>query len=402
MLTVIATLNYADRELPFILAEQIKADLDINDTILAIVTSFGFLIVYAVAGVFLARIADLGFPGMVIIGSLLIWSAMTGLAAMVTTALFFAVARIGVAFGEAGNTPASHSLIANWFGPNKRALPLAFLTMAAPIGSALSLILGGYLGQLYGWRTTFMIFAVAGVILAPVALVMLSYYGVMRSPPSDHKPKPMFQEIGGFLARPSFRDLLIGKAMWAMATYAMITFIPAFLMRMRDMSMMEVSTQFGITKGAISVAVLLLVGYLANQMRGQSLARLPMILIWMALSVIPLTIGGILVEDSFTAVLLLSGARAIGVAMLAPVIAVMQCIVPPQARASASAVFLMVVSLAGALGPVLTGFISDLMAPSVGASSIWYGMVIIPVLQIGAVLMYWKMSRRFADDIIEE
>ncbi|HEY9266702.1 MAG TPA: MFS transporter, partial [Mycobacterium sp.] len=57
VLAVVGTLNYADRFLPAVLAEPIREDLSLSDTAIGVINGFGFLAVYALVGIPIARIS---------------------------------------------------------------------------------------------------------------------------------------------------------------------------------------------------------------------------------------------------------------------------------------------------------------------------------------------------------
>ena len=105
LLAIVGTLNYADRFLPAVLAEPIKDDLVLSDTAIGVINGFGFLVVYAVLGLMIARIADRGAFGLVISTCLTLWGAMTMLGGAVQSGFQLALTRVGVAVGEAGSTP---------------------------------------------------------------------------------------------------------------------------------------------------------------------------------------------------------------------------------------------------------------------------------------------------------
>lgn len=66
LLAIVGTLNYVDRFLPAVLAEPIRIELALSDTAIGVINGFGFLVVYAVVGIPIARIADRGAFGLVI------------------------------------------------------------------------------------------------------------------------------------------------------------------------------------------------------------------------------------------------------------------------------------------------------------------------------------------------
>src|SRR3546814_13807691 len=101
-------------------------------------------------------------------------TAVCGLAQNFVQLLF---ARIGVGVGEAGCTPAAHSLIADSVTPEKRSSAIAFYGLGVPIGSLLGLIIGGIANDLYGWRVALMLVGDPGLLLALVEIGRASCRG---------------------------------------------------------------------------------------------------------------------------------------------------------------------------------------------------------------------------------
>ena len=166
-------MNYVDRFLPAVLTEPIKADLSLSDTAIGVINGFGFLVVYAVIGIPIARLSDRGAFGAVISACLALWGTMTMLGGAVQSGFQLALTRVGVAVGEAGSTPAAHAYVARNFEPERRAAPLAVITMAIPLASAASLIGGGLLAQSLGWRTAFVVVGALSVLFVPAVLLVL-------------------------------------------------------------------------------------------------------------------------------------------------------------------------------------------------------------------------------------
>src|SRR3546814_12279917 len=90
-------------------------------------------------------------------------TAVCGLAQNFVQLLF---ARIGVGVGEAGCTPAAHSLITDSVPAEKRSSAIAFYGLGVPVGSLPGLILGGIVNDPYGWRLALMLVGAPGLLLA--------------------------------------------------------------------------------------------------------------------------------------------------------------------------------------------------------------------------------------------
>src|SRR5262249_31772995 len=132
------------------------------------------------AGIPIARAADRGTRRTVITLGLAAWSTMTALSGMVRTFGQLALARIGVGVGEAACSPPAHSLLADYFPPERRATALAIYSMGIHVGVLGGFVIGGWMSQYFGWRSAFLVVGLPGLVLA--AVVRLT----VREPPRVH------------------------------------------------------------------------------------------------------------------------------------------------------------------------------------------------------------------------
>lgn len=399
VLAFVGTLNYVDRFLPAVLAEPIKADLALSDTAIGVINGFGFLIVYAVVGIVLARFADRGAFGLVISGCLTLWGAMTMLGGMVTSGFQLALTRVGVAVGEAGSTPAAHAYVAHNFIPERRAGPLAVITLAIPLASAASLIGGGLLAETLGWRMTFVIMGALSVLFVPVVLMALGRRQTMASVVVAPQESVVWWDL---LRKPSYLAIVTCAAFISVAGYSLTTFAPAFLMRSHGMSLGEVGLQYGLASGITGIVGLLFIGRLADVLA----ARDPRWLLWvvaaMTAVLIPFSVLAFVVESRLLSVWFISLSYVVGIAYMAPSVAAIQRLVRPDQRATASAVFLFFSSTVGSAGPFLTGVFSDALSADLGTASLGRALLLVPVAQVMAVAMLLIASRRFRSEMVEE
>ena len=168
VLFVVTIFNYIDRQILSILLQPIKDDLKISDTALGFLTGFAFAVFYTFAGIPLARIADRWSRRSLIAISLATWSLMTAVSGLARGFTDLALARIGVGIGEAGSAPPGHSLLSDYFPPEKRATALSIYACGVYIGVGLGFWLGGWINDAYGWRVAFFIVGLPGVLLALV------------------------------------------------------------------------------------------------------------------------------------------------------------------------------------------------------------------------------------------
>ncbi|WP_415795681.1 spinster family MFS transporter, partial [Mycolicibacterium frederiksbergense] len=364
VLAAVGTLNYVDRFLPGVLAEPIKQDLALSDTAIGVINGFGFLIVYAVLGIVIARVADRGMFGAVIAGCLTLWGSMTMLGGAVQSGFQLALTRVGVAVGEAGSTPAAHAYVARNFVPEKRSAPLAVITMSIPLASAASLLGGGLLAESMGWRMAFVVMGGISVLLAPLVLwVVGSRQSLPTPPPRERAAAVNWWDL---LRKPSFLAMVAGTALISAAGYSLTTFAPAFLMRTRGMSLGEVGISYGLATGLLGILGLLIVGRIADRLASRDPRWLLWIVVILIAVLLPASALAFVVESQLACVWLLALGYVIGTAYLAPSIAAIQRLVLPEQRATASAIFLFFNATLGSVGPFLTGVISDSLTAELG------------------------------------
>ncbi|MDG4667271.1 MFS transporter [Mycobacterium sp. 236(2023)] len=401
VLALVGTLNYVDRFLPGVLAEPIKKDLALSDTAIGVINGFGFLIVYAVVGILIARVADRGLFGTVIAGCLTLWGSMTMLGGAVQSGFQLALTRVGVAVGEAGSTPAAHAYVARNFAPDKRSAPLAVTTMAIPLASAASLLGGGLLAESLGWRAAFVVMGAISVLLAPVVLSVVGCRQSLPAPPLRRNTAAL--NWWDLLRKPSFLAMVAGTALVSAAGYSLTTFAPAFLMRDLGMSLGEVGIKYGLATGVLGILGLVIVGRIADRLAARDPRWLLWIVVILIATLLPASALAFIVENRIWCVLLLALAYVIGIAYLAPSIAAIQRLVLPEQRATASAVFLFFNATLGAVGPFVTGLISDSLTGELGPQALGRALLIlVPTMQLVAVGCYALAAQRYRCDIVAE
>lgn len=172
-------LNFVDRQILSILANDIRADLGIDDAQLGFLYGTAFAIFYALFGIPLGRFAD-SVPRLRLLSAgLALWSAMTMLSGFARNMGTLVFARIGVGVGEASANPCAYSLISDWFPKHVRATAISIYSAGLFLGSGLSLIIGGAIVEswnaaypgggpmgLAGWQAAFIIVGAPGLALA--------------------------------------------------------------------------------------------------------------------------------------------------------------------------------------------------------------------------------------------
>jgi 2-keto-4-pentenoate hydratase/2-oxohepta-3-ene-1,7-dioic acid hydratase in catechol pathway/MFS family permease len=179
-MVVVYALNFIDRQILSILAEDIKGDLKLTDAQLGFLYGTAFAIFYTLFGIPLGRLADIWYRGRLMSLGLAVWSAMTTLSGFSSSYAQLAIARVGVGVGEASASPAAFSMLADYFPKERRALAAAIYSAGLYVGAGLSLPVGGAITDawnaafpagtaplgLAGWQATFLAVGVPGLIVA--------------------------------------------------------------------------------------------------------------------------------------------------------------------------------------------------------------------------------------------
>ena len=179
LLFLVYILNFVDRQIISILAEDIKRDLNLRDEDLGFLYGTAFGVFYALFGIPLGRLADNWHRVRLLTVGLTLWSAMTVVSGFSRSGMMLTGARIGVGIGEATAGPSAYSLISDWFPKRLRATALSIYSAGLYVGGGLSLGIGGLIVKswneaypgggplgLVGWQAAFMIVGLPGLLLA--------------------------------------------------------------------------------------------------------------------------------------------------------------------------------------------------------------------------------------------
>ena len=262
MLFVVTIFNYIDRQILSILLQPIKDDLKISDTALGFLTGFAFAVFYTFAGIPLARIADRWSRRSLIAISLATWSLMTAASGLARGFTDLALARIGVGIGEAGSAPPGHSLLSDYFPPEKRATALSIYACGVYVGVGLGFWLGGWINDAYGWRAAFFIVGLPGVLLALVVRFTVRELprGWREREATSIRPYSL-REVGRFFRTlTTGRRLSLAAALQSFAAYSGGTWGPVFFIRVHHMTPGELGLWLSWTVALGVVSALLRAG----------------------------------------------------------------------------------------------------------------------------------------------
>jgi MFS family permease len=359
-----------------------------------------FMVVYALAGVPLGRMADRGNRKRLLAAGVVVWGALTAFGALAASYAMLLVSRLGVAVGEAVCAPAATSAIGDLFPPERRARALATFMFGVPLGVALSFAVSGPAGQAWGWRFAMLIAAAPALALVPALLTMAE--PVRGAAEAKATPEG---SAWGLLRLPAFVWIIASGALVNFNLYSISTFLPAFLTRFHGLSVAQAGFWAGIGSGIAGVGGGVLAGKWGDRRPGAR-ARLGAAGI-AAVAAVPASLVGILLPAGSAAGAVVFWMAAYGLLNMyyGLVYAAIQDIVAPGLRGTAMAVYFMAMYLCGAaFGPLLTGRLSDVLARQAAAggpvteaaraAGLHGAMFAIPALSIALAVVLWRASAR--------
>ena len=409
LLVVVNVFNYLDRQILSILLEPIKRDLQLSDTALGFLTGIAFALFYTFAGIPIARWADRGMRCTIIAGGLAIWSGMTALTGLAQTFTQLTLARIGVGVGEAACSPPSHSLLSDYFPPDRRGTALSIFSLGVPIGIMVGYLVGGWINQYFGWRLAFFVVGLPGLVLVLVLWLTLreplrGHSEGLQGSVSATQTDSLWTVFHFIWALRSFRHLSLAAALHALYGYGVLAFMPAFMMRVHGMTnTAELGLWLGLIAGVFSGIGTFLGGALSDRLAARKNDR--RWYMWLpacaTLLSIPFTCLFYLWPEGRTALLLSIPAAILGPTYIGPTMAMTQGLVKLRMRATASAILLFILNLIGlGLGPQAVGVLSDLLAPTYGVESIRYALLFVVVIgSLWSAFHYFLAAQTLREDL---
>ena len=377
MLLVVAyTLNFIDRTIISTIGQAIKDDLKLTDTQLGLLGGLYFALLYTFLGIPIARLAERFSRINIITAAIIIWSGFTVLCGTAGNFATLALYRFGVGFGEAGLSPSAHSMISDYYPPNKRATALSFYSFGIPLGAMLGAVIGGQMLDHFSWRMAFVLVGLPG--LGAALLIKL----LVREPPRGHSEpartgaayvRPAYslsgelKEIGAVIATLfgswPLLNMVLAVTIASFASYGAGQFLAPYFIRTFHLTYGHVGLITGLVAGIGQGVGYLVSGALTDHL-GRTNAR------WYALTpaiglviAYPLYLAIYNASTWQTAALLLLIPGLFSTLGLGPTSAVVQNMVPAYRRATATAILFFTLNLVGlGLGPPLTGWAIDHLA----------------------------------------
>lgn len=393
VLTLMNLLNYVDRWVPSAVKGLLKEDLALTDTQTSLPLS-AFIVVYMAASPLFGALAERGNRRVLIALGVAAWSLATAAAALAQGFVSLLIARALVGIGEAAYATLAPAILADFFPPERRNRVFTFFYVATPVGSALGFVLGGLLGEHFGWRAAFLAVGLPGLLVAALALVM-------KDPPrgafDDAPPEAVSwpDALRSLAKNRLYVTTVAGYTLVTFATGAVADWFAEFLARERGMPL----GQADLAIGASAV-----IGGLLGTMGGGALAdavakrtRQPYLAV-SGLAMLPavalITIALYVLRAPQAIVVGVIAAQIFLWAYNAPVNALLVNAVAPGLRARAFGLSILCIHVLGdVISPPLVGAVSDATGHG-PKGNLPLALALVPItILLGALVWLWGWRR---------
>jgi len=375
-LTGLNALNYLDRYVGAATLPLMLASLAISDAAGGLLQS-AFILTYAIVCPFIGWAGDRNPRMRLAAAGVFVWSAATVASGLAPTYAVLLLARAVVGVGEASYAVVTPSLLSDCYPPEHRARVLGIFYAAIPVGSALGYVVGGLVGEHFGWRAAFFVAGAPGVALAFVLLLLPEpRRGARDTAVAAATPLSLSASLHALVARRSWVSNTVAQVIYTFAMGGLATWMPTYFVRERGIPLATAASTFGLILVAAGFLGTLLGGRLSDALARRVGGAHFVLSGWSLVASIIFTLPAVLAPSpvifwpaTFITLLLLF-------MNIGPLNAAMANVLPADLRARGFAVTTGVIHLLGdAASPWLIGVASD----AVGLT--------LPVLVTGSLLV---------------
>ncbi len=238
--------NIADRYVVSTVLEPIRLELHLNDAGVSLLTGVPLALFYSTFGLLIAYVADRANRRNIVAASLLVWSAFTVTCGVATHYWHILLSRIGVGVGEAGGTPTSSSIIADYFPAARRPAAFAVFALGAPIGAYVGADIAALAANTYGWRAAFLVLGIPGVLLGLLVLFTIREPVRGQLDAGVHNDPAVFMDAVRIMWRQrSAFHIIMASGVASFWGWGLMWFIPTYLIRAYGLDVAEAGAIIG-------------------------------------------------------------------------------------------------------------------------------------------------------------
>lgn len=401
VLSATVGLNTVDRNMLGLLLPMIQADIPMSDTMLGLLMGPAFVVVYSLAGVPLAWLADRTGRRKIIAIGLTFWSMVTAATGLAMSVVQLIVARIALGIGEASNLAPASALIGDMFSGRHRVLAMAVFTAGGPLAIMAFYPLIGWLAEERGWRIAYPFMGIVGLVVAGLTLLLVRE---AQTIPESTSPESTIPEADPpSLAPLSFRKaastvlrsrafvlLIAGGTMVSINYSALLAWLPTFMLRVHGLDAAETGALLGLYKGFFGVAASVAAGVMVTWLMHFDRRWL----VWAPMALCALMAPAqllLLLADTPLWWHVGLAAETVLLAAVNPCLfALIITLLDPRMRATGTAIYLLIFNLVGqSIGPLVVGALNDGPLAGLGDQAVRYSLLTAPVVVgLGALLLF--------------
>jgi predicted MFS family arabinose efflux permease len=358
VLSLINLLNYTDRYILAGVMKKVQDAFHLSDAEGGLLATT-FMVVYLVASPVGGFFGDRMSRKVLIGAAVLLWSFATIASGLASSFLMLVVARALTGLGEAGYGTVAPAFISDLFRKAERSRMLAYFYTAMPLGAAAGFMLGGALGDRYGWHVAFFVGGAPGLVLGLLAFFLPSpKRGGMEDEPHQHVP--FFHGLASLLSNGRFWLVTTGLTLMTFSIGGLSNWMPKFLETERGFSGTDAGFSLGLTTVVGGFVGTLAGGVLGDRIearwRGGAVAMSGVGLVLAA----PMMVLAVKVQSRGLLLTALLVAQFLVFLNNGPLNAAIVNCVSPGFRAFAFSISTMTLHLLGdAASPTIIGWISD-------------------------------------------
>ena len=387
-------LNTVDRNMFGLLLPMIQKDIAISDTGLGFLMGPAFVVVYSIAGVPIAWLADKAGRKSIIAAGLALWSAVTAMTGLASTMAHLFAARIMLGIGEASNMAPSSALIGDLFPQRYRVMAMAVFAAGGPVAIMIFYPTIGWIAQNHGWRYAYPLMGTIGLLVAVLTMAFVREPGrdrVAAADASGGDDTLTFRAAASSVLRSGRFLLLCAGGVAVSINYsALLAWFPTFMERVHGLDAQQVGAMLGMYKGLLGVAATIGGGLLVTWLMrfdARWLAWAPLICV---LGMVPAQFMLLLAATPLAWHLGLA-LDTILMSIVTPCLfALLITLLEPRIRATGTALYLLIFNLIGqSVGPVIVGALNDGPLIGLGSAAIRYSLLAAPAaMGLGALFLY--------------
>lgn len=403
LLTLVYTVNIADRYVVSTLIEPIKHEFNLSDSEVGFMTGTAIALFYVTLSLPLGLLADRVNRKRMISIALAAWSGFTVLCGASGSALTFFLSRLGVGIGEAGCMPSAVSLLADKFAPSMRGTAMSLFSVGAAVGALMGSAGGGWIADQHGWRAVLLVFGCLGVPLAVILMLGLREprRGVFDKPESEVTRAGLKATLRHIRDCKALFHVITGTTVLTFWGWGLVWWTPSFLARSFHLSVGDAGELLGAIHGAGGGFAMLCTALVLSRPRARSsFSQAKLVALVTALATIPSLVAYASPSLFLTHIMLWVFIPTIYV-YIGPSASMAQNLTPAAMRGQVVGIIVFVTNVANlVIAPQAVGLLSDTIATHMAnpAESLRYVLVLVSLTGLWAAWHFHLAARHMRSE----